>query len=144
MRLAIAVKFLYPSLPDLCTMKAAPKAEQNRLETGRSGLSGLVWWVLRCTPAREVPVNGSRNTDPAAAAAAELKKHLPELIRWGVICLMVLFSLLALTMEGEGDMHFAGSLVLIGLWMISLMKTGHSAFMVVAAWLDQRSDSEAD
>lgn len=88
-------------------------------------------------------MNDSRNPD-FPTADAELKKHLPLLIRWGVACLMVIAALIALTAKGEGEINFLSLAVFVVLWLACLLKTGQSAFAVVAALIDKQSSSEPD
>lgn len=88
-------------------------------------------------------MNNSRNTD-LPNPEAELKKHIPLLIRWGVACLMVIGALIALAAQGEGEMNFLSLAVFVAMWLGCLFKAGQSAFIVVAALLDKQSESEPD
>lgn len=88
-------------------------------------------------------MNSSRKTD-LTAANEELKQHLPLLIRWGVACLMVICTLLALAAKGEGEVNFAAAATFLVLWLACLWKAGQSAFIVVAALIDKQKGSKPD
>jgi uncharacterized membrane protein len=91
----------------------------------------------------KTPVTSPRNTDPARADA-ELNTHVPLLIRWGVACLMVIATLVALAAKGEGEVSVVSAAAFFILWIICLWKSGQSAFAVVAALIDKQKNSEPD
>lgn len=88
-------------------------------------------------------MNSSRKTDLTAANEA-LKTHVPLLIRWGVACLMVIGTLMALVAKGEGEVNFAAAATFFVLWLLCLWKAAQSAFTVGAALIDKQGGSESD
>lgn len=88
-------------------------------------------------------MNSSGNTN-LSKANAELKIHVPLLIRWGIACLMMIFALVALAAKGEGEVNTAAAAVFVALWLATLLKSGQSAFAVVAALIDRAEKSKPD
>lgn len=88
-------------------------------------------------------MNSSRKTD-LPTGNAELKAHVPLLIRWGVACLLVIVALVALAAKGEGEVNAVSAVVFFVLWLACLWKSGQSAFIVVAALIDKKGESKPD
>lgn len=88
-------------------------------------------------------MSSSRKTE-LTAANETLKMHVPLLIRWGVACLMVIGTLMALVAKGEGEMNFVAAATFFALWLLCLWKAAQSAFTVGAALIDKQRSSRPD
>jgi hypothetical protein len=114
------------------------QSDKRAKPTGSFSVHDLLWQELPIPPhqPREYAVNSSGNTD-LSKANAELKTHIPLLIRWGVACLMVIVALVMLAGKGEGEVNFAIAATFIVLWLVCLLKAAQSAFIVVAGLVDR-------